>query len=416
MNYTNYKNDIINSLSELIAIKSVKAPPALGNPFGDEVSAALDYFLNLGKSLGFEAVNYDNFIGELCVGNELQGESPNEFAILCHLDVVPAGNNWKTHPFSAVISDGKLYGRGAIDNKGPAVITLYAIYSLLAEGKTPKRKIRFILGLDEESGWGCIKHLKAAGSLPREGFSPDADFPAIYAEKGIMHLNFEFDKPKSVISFTGGERANMVCGYAELSFLSENKIKKACYKGKSAHASQPQQGDNAIYHLLKEYKTLHKTLDEIYSVFFCDRLKLKTLCDDSGYLTMSPDIIAVNNGKINLTVDIRYPVSLKHEDILKRFSFLNYTALYHQPPHVTDKNSPLMKSLLNAYSKVTFENSPAVAIGGGTYARALEQGIAFGPVFPYQKSTAHEADEFIPLPDMEKLFNIYRNAVEEICF
>ena len=180
---------IIESLSSLLQIDSVKTEKLDDKPFGEGVFRALDYSLNLAKEMGFETYNYSNYIGEVVWG---KGES---IAILCHLDVVPVGDEtkWKHPPFSATLDNGEIYARGALDDKGPFIATLYALKRLKDEGFLPNKEIRLILGCDEESGWGCIKHYKTIRDLPETGFSPDASFPVIYAEKGILHAKFFFD-------------------------------------------------------------------------------------------------------------------------------------------------------------------------------------------------------------------------------
>ena len=186
------KDVILSRLIPLLEIDSVKSEPEIDAPFGRGVKRALDYVLSLAADMGFETKNYDNYIGEVIFG---KGEP---FGVLCHLDVVPAGNlsAWIYPPFTPTINDGKLYCRGAVDDKSAVISVLSALYELKNRGYLPKRQIRLILGCDEESGWGCIEHYKKCASLPEEGFSPDADFPVIYAEKGILHLNYFFEKAK----------------------------------------------------------------------------------------------------------------------------------------------------------------------------------------------------------------------------
>lgn len=159
--------------------------------------------------MGFETRNYDNYVGEVLFG---EGEP---FAILAHLDVVPAGSGWTHAPFGGEIENGKLYGRGAMDDKGPAVVCLYALKALKDEGFQPRKTIKLIVGCNEECGWGCIDHYKQCAEMPKVGFTPDADFPVIYAEKGILHVKFYFPwKTQPFTALYGGKGVNMVCDEA----------------------------------------------------------------------------------------------------------------------------------------------------------------------------------------------------------
>ncbi|MBQ9730020.1 MAG: Sapep family Mn(2+)-dependent dipeptidase, partial [Clostridia bacterium] len=208
-------NDTVNAVSKFIRYESTLGPAEENAPFGKGTADCLNAFLGLAEEMGFETHNYGGYAGEVIFG------SGEEFAILAHLDVVPAGSGWKYPPFSGVINDDlssggvsgeKIWGRGAMDDKGPAVCCLYALYALKQSGFIPKRKIKFILGCNEESGWACIDHYKKVAHMPEEGFTPDANFPAIYAEKGILHVTafFPIENPPFT-AIKGGERVNMVC-------------------------------------------------------------------------------------------------------------------------------------------------------------------------------------------------------------
>ena len=198
-----YFDETVEFIVEILQYASTQGEPEEGAPFGKETAACLSAFLAKAESFGFETKNYDGYIGEVIFG---EGEP---FAILAHLDVVPAGDGWKYPPFGGVINDDlsdsgvagkKIWGRGALDDKSPAVCCLYALKALKDEGITPKRQIKLILGCNEESGWQCIEHYKKVATLPKEGFTPDADFPVIYAEKGILHFTLSFPMENDISS------------------------------------------------------------------------------------------------------------------------------------------------------------------------------------------------------------------------
>lgn len=409
--------EIIRQISEIIKFNSSQAPAEEGAPFGKGAKQALDYFLKLADEMGFETINYDGYAGEVIFG---EGE---EFAVLAHLDVVPAGNGWTREPFGGQIDyeNRRVWGRGAMDDKGPAVCALFALKALKDEGFKPKRKIKLIVGCNEESGWGCIDYYKAHAHMPDEGFSPDADFPVIYAEKGILHLCLHFTSAGGFNGLKGGERANMVCDYCEVSAPADSvKLKKygltaekgkIVSRGKSAHGSTPDEGKNAILPVL-EYLGLESAKDALFGNCF----GLKELHDETGYLTFSPNVISQNGNDLAVICDIRYPSTYKKEDVLQRIdvSGVKYEILSEQAPLFNDKNCFLIKTLCSVYNEVTGKNVKPVAIGGGTYARALKCGAAFGPEEAGEENTIHQANEYITFEKIEKCFEIYKLAVKRL--
>ena len=179
----NLKDEIINSTCEIINIPSVMdKSDNPTKPFGEDCNKALEYMLNLGKRLGFRTKNIDGYCGYIEFG-----EGKDLVGIIGHLDVVPSGDGWTYPPFEATIKDNKIFGRGAIDDKGPVIASLYAMKAVTENLKVNKR-VRLILGLNEENGWKCINYYKKHEELPSIGFSPDANFPCIYAEKHILSV------------------------------------------------------------------------------------------------------------------------------------------------------------------------------------------------------------------------------------
>lgn len=442
-------NEIIKRIKEIVSIESVESEADTGKPFGSGVADALQYMLDLGKSMGFKTKNYDNYVGEI-----EWGEGEKTLGILCHVDVVPAGklSDWEYPPFTATEEDGRIYGRGTMDDKGPAVICLYAMKTLRDEGFVPAQKIKLILGCDEESGWLCMDHYKKVAEMPDYGFSPDGNFPVIYAEKGILHLKFTFHSDSFLSIIRGGERPNMVCdecfalamtrGHADTFkitlgdgttakyVLPVNKLYARQFsldvhtdgsvsaKGKSAHASTPEQGRNAILPVLRYLEAIDAIGPEIREIFFEDSLGLTKLCDETGYLTMSADMIDKDQheGFISLVVDIRYPASYKLNDILGYFdrAGLKYTVLEHQAGLFVEKVNPLVTTLLDVYNDVLGKRALPIAIGGGTYARALPLGVAFGPEPEDEISTVHQPNEYISIKCIEQSYKIYTEAIRRL--
>ena len=420
----NDQDEIVRSIAELVKIDSSQQEALPGMPFGKGAAEALNAFLTLAEKLGFAVRNYDNYIGEVLFG---EGEP---FAILCHLDVVPAGESWTHPPFGAVIENGNLYGRGTTDDKGPAVICLYCLKALKDAGRTPRRAIRLIVGCNEESGWGCIDHYNRVTRLPEEGFTPDADFPVIYAEKGILHARFAFPLPDApFFALRGGDAANKVCEEAAARVKTADLARtekygltkegdRLCARGKAAHASLPETGKNALDALLAYFAEEDARLARIHALLFGDANGLRTFADETGALTLSPDVADYTDGTLYITVDIRYPATYRQEDVCRVLDTFGapYTLLHCQPPLFNDKNSPLIQTLCRVYENETGERCVPVAIGGGTYARALKRGAGFGPQFPGAPSTIHGKDEYISLADIALLQRIYRAAIEALCF
>ncbi len=413
----NYFDDMVKNIAQAVTYDSSQAEAQPSMPFGEGVAKCLDFYLSLAEFMGFKTRNYDGYVGEVTWG---EGK---DFAVLAHIDVVPAGNGWHHEPFGGEIDEesGRIWGRGTMDDKGPAMIALYAMKALKDEGFRPRRTIKLILGCNEETGWACIDHYNKVAKMPEEGISPDADFPVIYAEKGILHARLCFDAANAAFTgLKGGSRANMVCDYCEAvcstpgeeAFGLERDDDKVISRGKSAHGSTPEKGVNAIAPMLE-----YLGLGDMKEALFGQYMGLKGLEDQTGPLTFSPNLIEQKDGKIFVTCDIRYPASMTREqieEILNR-SGVPYTEEHCQDPLYNDVNSPLVTTLLNVYNEVTGANARPIAIGGGTYARALKCGAAFGPEEDGEESTIHQADEYITFEKIEKCFKIYKLALERLC-
>lgn len=416
---------IKKSICDVCSIKSVQEPPVGDKPFGEGVYKALCFMLDLAKEFGFEAVNYDNYVGEVIWRGS---EGKKTLGILCHLDVVSAGSldDWDTDPWTATEKDGKIYARGTTDDKGPAVVCLYMMKELKDKGYLPRHDIKLILGCNEESGWKCVEHYKKVAKMPDFGFSPDGNFPVLYAEKGIFHPTFVFDCSPE-IKAEGGEMVNMVCDRA-YAIAPINKEKAAEYGlkingdkvesfGVSAHGSTPEKGKNAIAPLLAYLADCGFVSRDVYDKLFADSLKLKDYSDETGNLTMSPDVLKAENGKMSITVDFRYPATFSPDFMINKareIGWFDETAAKHQLPLFNDKNSFLIKTLLNIYNEETDSQAVPEAIGGGTYARALPLGAAFGPEMDGEDSHIHQPNEFISVNCIKLLCKTYIRAIEEL--
>lgn len=449
------KNEIINTVSELIKIPSVSTEtdnPSL--PFGEHCTNALNYILALGNSLGFRTKNIDNYCGyiEFGEGDELVG-------IIGHLDVVPAleEDGWTTPPFSPEIRDEKLFGRGSIDDKGPVVASLYAMKAIKDSCNISKR-VRLIIGLNEEKNWKCINYYKEHEEWPTIGFSPDANFPGIFAEKGILSVeiknNFAIKDFEILDISTNNNAINVVPKYASITLkasllpsvfeeklnnlqavdnqsisisqLNDNLIKIESF-GIASHAAHPELGKNAIKQLVEfllknfefetEYlKTIYDAgLFDIESPRFMSENKLE---DESGILTSNVAILEYENNKLVIKINLRVPVTFSLDEIQNKYNSLfdgiEVNRLSVQEPLYVEKDSYLVKTLVDIFNKKTNLNSEAIAIGGGTYARAFENFISYGATMPGEKDMCHQVDEFIRIDDLILASKIYAEAIYEL--
>ncbi len=439
----NYFDELVGSIVDIIRFDS-SMKDAEGEhgeyPFGKETADCLQYFLSLAESFGFTTHNYDNYVGEVVFG---RGE---DFAILAHLDVVPAGSGWKYPPFGGVINDdisdggvtgAKIWGRGTMDDKGPAMACLYALKALKDEGFIPRRTVKLIVGCNEECGWKCIEHYNKVAQMPKEGFTPDANFPVIYAEKGILHFTAAFPiENAEIYHLQAGERANMVCDYASafitkkgaeclvnyqnpvdgttLSYDNTTNVLQAY--GKSAHGSTPDKGANALQAMLAFLAQRNDGFAFAYDVLFNDILQLKTLEDETGVLTMSPDVARLDGNTLYVTTDVRFPATFALATITERLdeAGIAYTIDNYQAPLYNDVEGELITTLSAVYNKATGKDERPVAIGGGTYARALACGCAFGPEMEGEEATIHQPNEYITLERVRFLGEIYYDAIKEL--
>ena len=442
-----YKNKekLINDMQGLLRINSVlgDTPITKDAPFGEGIRDSLLYVLSLGEEMGFKTVNVDNVAGHI-----EYGEGEDIIGVLCHVDVVPAIGKWKFPPFSAIIDDNKIYARGAIDDKGPIISVLYALKVLKDNNIKLNKRVRLILGTDEESQWRGIKKYFEKKEQPLMGFSPDADFPLIYGEKGIMSLDLTNNLPEEeLINFDSGDRYNVVPDEASCiilknleyefnHFLEEEQLEgevkeedgKYTYKllGQSAHAMEPKNGINAAIKLCKflnEYVTnpvINFIGDKLQDSRFKD-MRLDFTEPELGDLTVNVAVVKAKNKNVKIGLNLRYPINWDKENFLKELSkqareySLTLNVLSDSLPHYVDKDDDLVKTLFNVYKKHTNDqtNQP-FTIGGGTYAKVLKKGVAFGPVFPGRVDVVHQVNEHIDIDDALLAAAIYLEAIYEL--
>lgn len=455
-----YKNDLIEDISKLVSYESVAVEDESDFPFGEEVQKAFLSFLDMGIRDGFSVKNVDNYGGHI----EFTGDTDEVFAILGHIDVVPAGDGWNTNPFEAKLIDGKLYGRGTVDDKGPTMAAYYAMKALKMAGFKPKKTIRLILGLDEETNWKGIKYYLDREKLPHMGFSPDADFPVIHCEKGVLifdikkNISLKKEEKIKLVSIKGGSAPNMVADKCQvvIEFLDEkikgtiekyfhikannNKYDYELYsegktltlvtKGVSAHGAMPHMGVNAIsvaLDLLEIVKFDNEDITEFIKFYNAnigfnlhgEKLSKNFEDEVSGKLIFNVGKIDIEE-EIKLTINIRYPVSFDSEEILNAINLPNENykiiVLDNLEPLYVSKDSALIKTMLESYLNFVEDEKPEpIVIGGATYARTIPNCVAFGPIFKGQEAVEHQPNEYIEIDKLLLATKIYADTIYNLC-
>ena len=435
-----YFDVALNDLCETLKYKSVldKYEPNSITPFGIENKKCLDFVLSMGKRDGFDTLNVDNYAGHISYG------TGDIIGVLGHLDVVPAVGNWTNDPFTPTISDGKLFARGTLDDKGGVIASYYAIKMIKDLNLPISKQIRLIVGCDEESGSRCVERYFSKQPMPLYAFSPDAEFPLIYGEKGILSFNINGSiENKNVVSIKAGERYNIVCDEAHLEvlnpkqeyldvFLKEYDCKvvikdnEYIFYGKSAHAMQPHLGKNAIYYMslfMEKYYPCQMA-SFIVESFDNNGEKLGIYVNDKYMheLTVNLGICHYNDKKLVLGYNLRVPLD-EHIDVIKEgfnngleeYSNLSLGEFSYSPRHFVDPNSDFIKTLMTSYQEITndYETKP-FTIGGGTYARIMKNAVAYGPNFLHRDDLCHQPDEHIYLSDFILWIAIYAKAIYEL--
>ena len=453
------KDELIADLRRWIAIPSVQGAPAENAPFGENNRKMLDMALADARRYGFETRDVDGYAGDVSLGGGAQ-----TMGMLCHLDVVPAGDGWKHDPWGGEMEDGRIYGRGTMDDKGPALCALYAMRAVRDAGVPLKDGVRLILGCDEETGMSDMRYYASKLKMPDYGFSPDAEFPVINIEKGGLNMLIsrvtggEGDAELPVHSLYAGERPNVVPAVAvaevglvgitldELSrrvreIAGQNNFNLSCEgagegrakitaRGVSAHASTPQLGVNAAGMLLIALRDLSAGGGSREAIaMLADRIgmegdgrSLGIFCEDeiSGPLTCNLGILRYDGVELSAHLDIRYPICADEAAMLGQAAMavsparMAVTRLDGRKPHHIPAEHKIVRGLLKVYHDVTGNDAYAFAIGGGTYSRMMPNTVAFGLNFPGDTDTCHMPDEYIDIEKMMLSVRIFAHAIAEL--
>ena len=438
-----YAEEFAEQLSRWIRVPSVKDDPAPGAPFGPECRRMYDMALADCEAEGFVVRGFDGY----ALDATLPGESDEAIAVLGHLDVVPAGDAWPCDPFGAVREGDKLYGRGTSDDKGPMLCAMYAMRAIKEAGIPLKKSIRMILGCDEESGWEDMAYYAEHADMPEVGFSPDASFPLINTEKSMLHLILTAPVAADGLQvkqlFTG-ERMNVIPGESKALLAGGQEIADAvaAYAEKTGlpyaaevtdegvwvtatgipgHSAYPEGRRNAIgmmLCLLRELgvKGAFATLaDTVGMAHDGANLGCAYQDDVSGALTCNMGILHLVDGVITCTLDMRVPITADLDKLeanaLAALPGFTAVEIEKKAPHHVPADSELVTSLLAAYTEETGTPAEPQFTGGGTYAKVLRQGVAFGASFPDDEDLAHQAGEYVCISKMMLTTKIYANAL-----
>ena len=453
----NHKEDLLKDLFELLNVRSILGTDITEEtPFGSGPREALDLILSFGERDGYKTKLVENKAGHIEVG---QGEEL--FGILGHVDVVPVVEaDWTSHPFKPEIRDGKIFARGSLDDKGPTMAAYYAVKLLDKLGVKWNKRVRVIIGSDEETGFRCVEAYFKHEEQPASGFTPDAMFPLVYAEKAratfdhkLKFLVEDGNYNYKLVKFNGGQVLNMVIASAKAelvgevsdikekfeNFLALEKLDgevtvedtiKLTLKGKAAHGSTPQYGVNGATKLAEFLSKLgldnngknfvDYIVEKLANDPFGEKLGIDYSDNEMGEATYNYGIIDYDLlKKVGIvSTDCRHPMKF---DLVARLNGvkvdnIDIEVTSTKEAHYVPKDDELVTTLMDVYRKHTGDTkNDAFVLGGGTYARCLKKGVAFGLLFPDKEDTMHQANEYLEVEDLLLATAIYAEGIYKLC-
>lgn len=422
-------------------------------PYGDDCKRMLDFALNRGKDYGFQTADYEGYCGDI-----LYGEQEEELGFVCHLDVVPEGEGWLYEPYQPMEKDGYLIGRGVSDNKGAAVLVLYAFRFFREKGIPLQKKLRLLLGCAEETGMDDFRYYlnELKGKVPPVSIIADASFPVCYAQKGGFNGTILIPAGNDIVDFRAGKVRNIVpdqaklvirnisidrvrsvlAKYQNIEVLEEDDLVVVVGHGKAGHAAFPEGTLNAIG-LVAQAVTqsgLIKMADlsgisflsEALASPYGEKLGIGFSDEESGKLTFNAGVIEKRGGQLRLVIDIRYPVTITDvqiEELLReklKNAGASLTEINTAKPYYISPKDDKVVALTEIYNTLTGNCLKPYTMGGGTYSRVIPGGINFGPGFqkkrkpaflPEGHGSAHGPDEVLYLEDWFLALKIYIYAI-----
>lgn len=452
-----YKDDFLKDLNTLVSYESVRdeSTKAENAPFGKNCRDVLDAMLDMAKRDGFETKDVDGYAGVV-----EYGKGDETFGVLGHLDIVPLGEGWTKDPLKVTLENGYIFGRGVMDDKGPALAGYYALKMIRDLNIPLKKRVMLITGCDEESGMECMNYYVDHAEVPQMGFVPDANFPVIYGEKGGLHVGLVSRDATVIKKLHAGSRPNIVIGKADvtvdvMSYQQEDLFKFYCatqgvkgsikrseegvtlhIDGAFAHAAMPYNGVNAAVLLLNFIgEAFDDQLSKDLYFLLKDWMGKPVGIEKDGlymsFLTMNTGIVNIENNETDILIDIRYPNDTNADEIMTKFdaacasltSNIKAENRGDSKPLFVDPDSRLVKDLMSVYQKYTGDTfSCPITIGGGTYARKFENFVSYGPELPNEVietdafvGGCHQRDEGIKLDNLLQAICIYADAIVTLC-
>jgi len=412
------KTEFLEDLKKLIAINSINGNCGSVSekaPLGEGVNNAIEAFLEIGKRFGFKTKNVGGYCGwiEMGEGDEMLG-------IIVHTDTVDTGDGWSYPALECTIAEDGIYGRGVIDNKGPALLSLYCMKAIQDSGAKLNKRVRLIIGGDEEAGsWKCMQAYKETEEAPSIAFSPDGDYPVVFGEKGLLRVKIYGDEKNIApdFKFEGGKVINIVPDEAT-AFIDGKELHA---KGKAAHGSTPEKGENAILKIGREIAEMYpaSAFAKLMSLTTAEALGID-IADEITKISVNPSIIHADNEKCELSYDIRYPITADGDEVIANIKKaaeekgLTADIFFHDRPLYVPRDSHLVKTLSKIYTEHTGDKSEPVAIGGGTYAKAFKNCVAFGAMLPDEPETMHQANEFWSFRSIDINYDIICDAITKL--
>ena len=442
---------IVADISRLVSIESVEDQTSANSdaPWGEGPRRALSCALSMADRLGLQTHDCDGIIGFADVPGEVEGQ----VATIAHLDVVPAGPGWDSNPFSLQKRENYLVGRGVLDDKGPAVLTLWAAHYLAAEGRAAGRKtVRILLGVNEETGMGDARWYVRNYSAPDFLFTPDSAWPVVCGEKGSHNaeLAWECDPQGRIVEIDGGTVRNAVAASAKAVVRIDTEdlpaamgitvspvglgLSEVSARGTGGHAADPEGTVSAIG-VLVGYLLQNGVCSALERRWLEFENRVFSSTDGSAFgieatddlftpLTIISGTIETKGRQFVQTTDCRYPKSTNAEAIsagikktCARYG-VEYSEIHRGMPLYVNPESPEVKILLECYSKWFGKPGKPVTLGGGTYAKRFPYAVGFGPIgacdedAPSWVGGIHGPNEAVPEESLKRALCTYISALE----
>ncbi|AWZ44900.1 Sapep family Mn(2+)-dependent dipeptidase [Latilactobacillus sakei] len=422
--FEQYEAEFLADLKAVLRVPSVRGVKTYQAPFGIGPKRALETVLSIATRMGFRTGQVGDCVGWAEYG-PAESQAPTYFGILGHLDVVDVEDDWHYPPFDLTQVDNFLYGRGVLDNKGPLLSTLFALYLIKTQKITFKHRVRIIFGMDEESGSQDIPLYLQQEAAPSAGFTPDCKFPAVYGERGLLDVQLSLPitdgSERQITAIDGQFAKSYLPDHARL-LLADGTVKT--YQGQKAPSNAPEMADNVLPKLVADASRLTGQTGQFYQWLNAkignqstgENLGINFEDAASGALQLAFYGLSIEAQQLSCHLTCRYPISVTEEQLVAGIEAallpgMTVTVKRRYPSQVTNPQLPFIQQLSAIYAADTGLDGTPVTTTGVTYARALPNIIAFGPSFPGQKGIAHKGDEWLQFSDWQMMMQIYYDSL-----